>query len=203
MKVDATENSPSRRRCMAMARLTSWGCDERASLEAGGIGLSLNFCRSREYVWSQHHRFFETHLVQGLAVLVQAGIYGLDVFLGGLEALLDRVVELSQCQRRGLRICTVTIRLRSAGRRTEFLPAAIRSRAAVNRSMAFCTSAMLPERFAVCSSTASCSRSSCMPLGGGAMARGQFSRCGCCGDVYVASESVQVVNGKPRSPVGP
>lgn len=44
MKVEATANSPSRRRCMEIARLTSLGCEERASLEAGGIGLSLNFC---------------------------------------------------------------------------------------------------------------------------------------------------------------
>jgi len=27
-----------------MARFTSWGCEERASFEAGGRGLSLNFC---------------------------------------------------------------------------------------------------------------------------------------------------------------
>ena len=43
INVEATENWPSRRRCMAIARLTKEGWDESASFSAVGNGLSLNF----------------------------------------------------------------------------------------------------------------------------------------------------------------
>ena len=42
-KAEATENWPSRKRCMAMARLISAGWEDSASYSEVGSGLSLNF----------------------------------------------------------------------------------------------------------------------------------------------------------------
>lgn len=65
-----------------MARLTSCGCDERASLDAGGSGLSLNFCSGYQQLCRSGVPG-NTHLVQGAPVLVQPRVYGLEVTLGG------------------------------------------------------------------------------------------------------------------------
>jgi hypothetical protein len=42
-KVDATENCPSRSRCMAIARFMSEGCEARASYSVGRV-LTGRFC---------------------------------------------------------------------------------------------------------------------------------------------------------------
>jgi len=47
-KVDATENCPSRRKCIAIARLMSAGWDDSASYSVVGRSLSLNFYVSVE-----------------------------------------------------------------------------------------------------------------------------------------------------------
>ena len=69
-----------------MARFTSWGWEERASLEAEGRGLSLNFYTYstsvyRQNDWDMRTRSGMTDLVEDAAILVQTSIYGLDVFL--------------------------------------------------------------------------------------------------------------------------
>jgi hypothetical protein len=89
-----------------MARLMSAGCDERASFSADGSGLSLNFWWHAVSSCAGATVRVAAYLVQYLAVLIEARVDGLEVFLSRLQRLLDGVVELGERRGRRVRVCS-------------------------------------------------------------------------------------------------
>ncbi len=97
MKTVATSKCPSRRRCMAMARLIKEGEEERTSFSAKDRGLSLNFCNCGYLsVYSVRRCRDQCYLLECFRVFAESGIDLFQVIIETVKGLLDGILQFSK-----------------------------------------------------------------------------------------------------------
>jgi hypothetical protein len=101
-KVDATENWPSRRRCIAIARFMSEGCEARASYSVGRV-LTGKFYQSSVYsfrgIWSS------ADLIQCFSITALCFVHFLEIIVDFIEATLHGILHLCKSECMGAWIC--------------------------------------------------------------------------------------------------
>ena len=100
-KVEATENWPSRSRCIAIARLINEGREARASYLVVGKGVALNFWRFIVLAGNTgsgtHPEVGVPYFIEDLLVFREARMDVLKVIVYLIKGLFYGVLELREC----------------------------------------------------------------------------------------------------------